>query len=64
MRMHAVVMLEPRIELAQHTGRVGPRADPRVIPLEGFDEGFSHAVIRHDDFRRPVFALSLGKGLW
>ena len=43
-RMHAVVMLEPRIELAQHAGRIGSRADPSVIPLEGFDEGFGHAV--------------------
>src|ERR1041384_2417513 len=43
-RMHAVVMLEPSVELTQHAGRVRLRTDPRVIPLEGFDEGFSHAV--------------------
>src|ERR1051325_6766946 len=42
--MHAVVMFEPSIELAQHAGRIRPRADPRVIPFEGFDEGFSHTV--------------------
>src|SRR5436190_120957 len=43
-RMHAVIMLEPAIELAQHAGRVWLRTDPGVIPFEGFDEGFSHAV--------------------
>src|SRR5438270_6205921 len=43
-RMHAVVMLEPGVELAQHAGCVGLRADPRVIPFEGFDKAFSHAV--------------------
>ena len=37
-RLHAVVMLEPSIELAQHAGRVGLRTDPRVITFEGFDE--------------------------
>src|SRR3954465_11974691 len=42
--MHAVVMFEPRNELAQHAGRIGLRTDPRVIPFESFDEGFSHAV--------------------
>jgi len=31
-------------QLAQHAGRIRFRADPRVIPLEGFDEGFGHAV--------------------
>jgi hypothetical protein len=30
-RMDAVVMLEPRIELVQHTGRIGLRADPGVL---------------------------------
>src|SRR5215471_489331 len=43
-RMDGVVMLEPRVELAQHTGRIGFRADPRVIPLDGFDEGLGHTV--------------------
>src|SRR3954464_14534055 len=42
--MHAVVMFEPRNELAQHAGRIGLRTDPSVIPFESFDEGFSHAV--------------------
>ena len=39
-----ISMFEPRIELTQHAGRVGLCADPRVIPFEGFDESFSHAV--------------------
>src|ERR671931_346145 len=43
-RMHAIVMLEPRVELTQDAGRIELRTYPRVIPFEGFDEGFSHAV--------------------
>jgi|SRR5271170_2517854 len=43
-RMHRVVVLEPAVELAQHAGGVGPRADARVVAFEGFHEGLSHAV--------------------
>src|SRR5580704_12526868 len=49
------IMLEARIELAQHADRVGLGADPRVIPLGCFltDEGFGHAVrLRAFDPRR------------
>jgi hypothetical protein len=43
-RMHAIVILEPRIELTQHAGAIGPVAHPGIIALNGFDEGFGYAV--------------------
>src|SRR3954454_15613086 len=43
-RVDRIVMAEPRIELAQHAVRVGLGADACVIPLDGFDEGFGHAI--------------------
>ena len=44
MGVDVVVMLEPRIELAQHASRIGFRADQRVIPFEQFDKGFGHTI--------------------
>lgn len=51
--MHGVVVLEPAVELAQHAGGIGPWVDPRMVALEGFHEGFGHAVgLRAFDRRR------------
>src|SRR5262249_23434560 len=43
-RVNVVVMRERGMELTQHAGRVGLGTHPRVVPFDGFDEGFSHAV--------------------
>jgi hypothetical protein len=54
-RVHRIVLLEPAAELAEHGCRIGTRADPRIIALEGLHKGFGHAVIRHHDFGALVF---------
>src|ERR1044071_4222261 len=44
MRMHSVVILHPEINLNNRRGGVRNRAYPDIVALEGFDEGFGHAV--------------------
>lgn len=44
MRMHSVVILHPEINLNKRRGGVRNRAYPDIVALEGFDEGFGHAV--------------------
>jgi hypothetical protein len=53
-RMTGVVVLEPGIELTQHRHRIRSWMDLRIVPLEGLDEGFRHAVrLRTFDRRGP-----------
>src|SRR5262245_6291870 len=44
MRMHGVVILHPEIDLSKRCHGVRDRAYPDIVALEGFDEGFGHAV--------------------
>src|SRR5215469_17960730 len=44
MRVHCVVVLHPTIDQLQSCGGIRDRVDPDIIALEGFHEGFGHAV--------------------
>ena len=64
MGTHRIVVFEPAVELPQHGGGVGAWVDVRIVALEGFDNGFGHSVIRHDDFGALVSGHFVKMALW
>jgi hypothetical protein len=68
MRPAIVVLNQPGIEiglqLVERVIDLLAERDPLKLVQDSAMEALADSIIRHDDFRRPVFALSLGKGLW
>jgi hypothetical protein len=60
-RVDCVVMLEPDVELAQHSYGIGARTNPGVIALESLHKSLGHAVIRHDSCGAPRVRRFLGE---